>query len=137
MPQLDLTTWFGQYFSFVVAFGVLYFWVVTTYLPAIKRSLGLRQVFLSSLESGKESSTATVEQKKVSAQTESIIQGALASAKGQLALALSDAHAWNKRAHEQTQVALEDAHAIYADACAVTQQTPAVFESILTSQEHA
>lgn len=43
MPQLDTVTFMSQYFWFIIIFLLLYFRIVIYYLPAIARSLKLRQ----------------------------------------------------------------------------------------------
>jgi hypothetical protein len=134
MPQLDLTTYFGQFLSFSIAFCVLYMWIVMYYLPVLKRSIGLRSAFLQSLEGSESSSSTSESSAEFSARTEATLRTAVESARTSLSSVVTDAQAWSTSTLQGSQTSFQNVHGSYADALAVTQQAPAVFQDILGGQ---
>ena len=131
MPQLDLTTYFGQFLSFSLAFCVLYLWIVMYYLPVLKRSMGLRSAFLQSLEGSESSASPSDASAEFSARTETTLRTAVESARTSLSSVVAEAHAWSTSTLQGSHTSFHTVHGSYADAVAVTQQAPAVFQDIL------
>ncbi len=115
MPQLDLTSWFTQYFWFSVMFIILFFTTVTVYMPKIYAGLRVRQLLLSTTTSDT-TEPYKIEEDKLQKDMESRIAAAYSEGKVAFQSAVVETAQWSDEMVKATNATdFEEANGEYVE----------------------
>nr|BBQ05323.1 ATP synthase subunit 8 [Hemiarma marina] len=137
MPQLDLATYMTQFVWFSAAFLLFYFWMTFEYLPALKRTFGIRAAYTAATDTESEN---PYEAEKLAHQAgvNKDLESAFAGTRSLYGRADQEAAAWMEANRANLAGAsLEKAHAAYVEALTYTQGESHLFEAILKGEEAA
>lgn len=136
MPQLDLTTYLTQFVWFIAAFLIFYFWMTFDYIPAVKRTFGMRTIYTKNEDSNSQSETIyskerELNQEKVNAD----MQKAFFKAKEAYTNVQNSANEWSSTTQAQIQSEnFEKAHLNYVQAITYTQNESQLFSDLLSQK---
>ena len=136
MPQLDLTTYLTQFVWFIAAFLTFYFWMTFDYIPAVKRTFGMRKIYTQNDEASSTgeniySKERELNQENVNAE----MQKAFSKAKEAYTNIQNSANEWSSTTQAKIQSEnFENAHTNYVKAVTYTQNESQLFSDILSQK---
>jgi hypothetical protein len=136
MPQLDLTTYITQFVWFIGAFLTFYFWMTFDYIPSVKRTFGMRQIYTKTDDSNSQQTNVYSQERETNQENVNAeMQKAFLKAKEAYTKIQNSANTWSSETQSKIQNEnFENAHTNYVKAITYTQNENHLFSDILSNK---